>query len=312
MHDGEVRGPGDVVLDGTPVDPVTSQQAVRRVVDASARGEGGLLVTANLDHLRQLSNGSWLGAVYADADLVVADGMPLVWASRLQGTPLPERVAGSELLWSLCAAAAEASVAVYLCGGRPGACEETAARLRELCPQIEVAGVECPPLGFEREHGALDAMAARIEASGAGIVFTALGSPKQELLNAALRQRLPDRWFVGVGAAFDMAGGVVPQAPVWMRRTGLEWAFRLAREPRRLFRRYVVHDAPFAVRLLAGSARAGRRHQGVRTDDTPPGDARPGRPRERQRAGRRWGASAGERGRSPQPTQGVRRSRRAS
>jgi N-acetylglucosaminyldiphosphoundecaprenol N-acetyl-beta-D-mannosaminyltransferase len=259
MHDGAVRGAGSVVLDGTPVDPVTAEQAVRCVVEAGGRGEGGLLVTANLDHLRQLAAGSWLGAVYADADLVVADGMPLVWASRLQGTPLPERVAGSELLWSLGAAAADAGVSVYLCGGRPGAGEATAARLGERFPGIRIAGVECPPLGFERERGAIDAMAGRIDASGAGIVLTALGSPKQELLNASLRHRLPHVWLVGVGAAFDMAGGVVPQAPVWMRRSGLEWAYRLAREPRRLFRRYVVHDAPFAVRLLAGSARAGRR-----------------------------------------------------
>lgn len=245
------------------VDALREAEVVDRIVDSAASGQGGLVVTPNIDHLRQIHEGSWLGAVYADADLVVADGMPLLWAARLRGTPLPARVAGSDLLWSVSRGAARRGVSVYLLGGRPGAAERSAERLEAHAPGLRVVGTSCPPVGFERQRGGIDAIADHLRELRPGVVFTALGAPKQDILNATLRRQLPDMWFLGVGAAVDMAGGFVDPAPAWARNNGAEWVFRLAREPRRLARRYLVHGLPFATRLLTAAVVERRRSTGT-------------------------------------------------
>ena len=240
------------------VDIVTEGEAVELVVSAALDGRGGLIVTPNVDHLRQIAGGSWLGSVYAEADLVVADGMPLVWASRLLGEPLPERVAGADLLLSLTEAAAGNGLSIYLLGGTPGAAEEAAERFSQRWPDLKIAGTACPPFGFERRPGGVDEVCERIAAAAPDIVFTALGAPKQDYLNLQLRRRYPSAWYLGVGAAVDMAAGNVRRAPEWAKRSGTEWLFRLAQEPGRMARRYLVEDTPFAVRLLAAAAREGR------------------------------------------------------
>jgi N-acetylglucosaminyldiphosphoundecaprenol N-acetyl-beta-D-mannosaminyltransferase len=240
------------------VDAITEDEAVRTIVERASAGEGGLVVTPNVDHLRLIASGSWLGWVYADADLRLADGMPLVWASRLQGRALPERVAGSDLLWSLSKAAAENDLPVYFLGGMPGSADAVATLFTEMWPSLRVAGTSCPPKGFEREPGAIDAIAREVAAAGPAVVFTGLGAPKQDYLNALLRRSLPSAWYLGVGASFDMAAGSVQRAPEWAQKAGVEWLYRLAQEPRRMAKRYLVHDLPFAARLLAASAAEGR------------------------------------------------------
>ncbi len=247
------------------VDPVTEDETVELIVSSALAGEGGLVVTPNVDHLHQISRGSWLGSVYADADLVVADGMPLIWASRLMGQALPERVAGSHLLGRISEAAAASGLPIYIVGGRPGAAEEVVRRYRRTWPDLKVAGTLCPPMGFERRPGAIDEICAEVAAAVPAIVFTALGAPKQDYLNQLMHRRFPQAWYVGVGAAVDMAAGHVERAPVWAQRSGLEWAFRLAQEPGRMAKRYLVDDAPFALRLLAASARNGRARGRSRT-----------------------------------------------
>ena len=195
------------------IDIVTEAEAVEQIVAASLAGEGGLVVTPNVDHLRKIATGSWLGAVYAEADLVVADGMPLVWASRLLGQPLPERVAGSHLLISLSAAAAREGLSVYLLGGTPGAAEEAAERFKDRWPDLKIAGTSCPPRGFERERGGIDQVCGDVASAAPDIVFTALGAPKQEYLNMQMRRFHPSAWYLGVGGAVDMAAGNVRRAP---------------------------------------------------------------------------------------------------
>jgi N-acetylglucosaminyldiphosphoundecaprenol N-acetyl-beta-D-mannosaminyltransferase len=161
-----------------------------------------------------------------------------VWASRFQGTPLPERVAGSELLWSLAAAAATADRSIFLLGGAPGAADSTARALRGRHPGLRIAGLRCPEPGFETRADEMAELADALRASRSDIVFVALGSPKQERFIEQLRH-------------VSYAGGLIPPAPAWMRRSGLEWLHRLACEPRRLARRYLVHGALFAPSLFA-------------------------------------------------------------
>src|SRR5262245_46886249 len=160
--------------------------------------------------------------------------MLTVFASRLQGTPLPERVAGSDLISSLSAAAARQGRSIYLLGGSPGSAEGTRAVLQQRHPDLHVAGVDCPPVGFEGDPDAVERVARTVVQGAPDIVLVALGSPKQELLIARLRDRLPGAWWLGVGISFSFLSGHVRRAPRWMRRTGLEWLHRLVQEPRRL------------------------------------------------------------------------------
>jgi N-acetylglucosaminyldiphosphoundecaprenol N-acetyl-beta-D-mannosaminyltransferase len=185
--------------------------------------------------------------------------MPLVWACRLQKTPLPGRVAGSDLIWSLSRTAAERGAAVFLLGGDPGTADEAASRLSERYRGLRVAGTHCPAPGFERRDGELDGIVERLSDARPDIVFVALGSPKQELLIHRLQRELPRAWWLGVGISFSFVAGRVKRAPRWLRSMGCEWVHRLVQEPERLAGRYLVDDLPFGAGLIARSAWRGLR-----------------------------------------------------
>jgi N-acetylglucosaminyldiphosphoundecaprenol N-acetyl-beta-D-mannosaminyltransferase len=242
-------------LMGVEIDPITTTAVVERVREGLEAGSGGWIITPNLDQLRLNRERDDLAALFAAADLVVADGMPLVWASRLRGTPLPERVAGSDLVWLLSELAAEVGAGLFLLGGDPGAAGGAAATLVERYPGLRVAGTHSPPFGFEDDAGELDGIDEMLAAARPRIVFVALGFPKQDHLIARLTKLLPDAWFIGCGISLSFISGDVPRAPRWMRRTGLEWIHRLIQEPRRLAARYLIHDLPFAALLFLESLR---------------------------------------------------------
>jgi N-acetylglucosaminyldiphosphoundecaprenol N-acetyl-beta-D-mannosaminyltransferase len=240
-------------LVGVEIDALTEADTLDRVATALSAGEGGRIVTPNLDQLRVSHPRADLRRIYADAQLVVADGMPLIWAARLQGTPLPERVAGSDLVWSLAELAAATGSPLFLLGGNPGAAEAAADNLRERHPDLRIAGTHCPPFGFEADPTEVPRIRSMIDSSGAKIVFVGLGYPKQEILITDLLADLPQVWFLGCGVSLSFIAGDVARAPGWMQRSGLEWLYRLIQEPRRLLRRYLWDDPPFAMRLFASS-----------------------------------------------------------
>lgn len=246
-------GPAVVRLVGIPIHRTGAADCVAHVLDELEAGRGGVLVTPNLDHLRRLVAEPAFRALYADAQRVVADGMVLVWASRLQGEPLPERVAGSDLIWSLSAGAAERGRSVFLLGGDEGTAERAAAVLSERCPGLRVAGHHCPPHGFEADPAATAALEAALRDARPDVVYVGLGSPKQEELIARLRADHPGAWWLGVGISFSFVTGGIRRAPRWMQRCGLEWTHRLAQEPRRLARRYLLQGLPFALRMFASA-----------------------------------------------------------
>lgn len=248
-----------IELEGVRLHPLREEQCVAAVIDAIAQGRGGWIVTPNLDHLRRLARDAKLRERYGRADLAVADGMPLVWACRLQKTPLPARVAGSDLIWSLSGAASTAGYSVFLLGGDPGTADEAAQRLRSEWPALRVAGTACPEPGFEQRPGAIDALTAQLLAARPDLVYVGLGSPKQEALIERVRGTLPSAWWMGVGISFSFVAGRVQRAPVWVRRFGLEWMHRLVQEPRRLAGRYLVDDLPYGAALMARSALRGLR-----------------------------------------------------
>ena len=242
-----------VDLLGQPFHALTEAAVVDHVLSERAAGRGGWIVTPNLDILRQLTESAALRALIAEASLVVADGMPLIWASRFQATALPERVAGSSLISGLSREAARAGRSVYLLGGEPGSARGAARALQRSYPGLRIAGTDCPPIGFDADEARLEAISERLAEAAPDIVYLGLGFPKQERVIARLRDRLPGAWWMGVGISFSYLSGHVRRAPRWIRRSGLEWGFRLAQEPGRLTERYLRHDLPFALRLFAAS-----------------------------------------------------------
>jgi N-acetylglucosaminyldiphosphoundecaprenol N-acetyl-beta-D-mannosaminyltransferase len=200
------------------------------------------------------------------ATLAVPDGQPLVWALHLLGHRGATRVYGPELMARFCARASLTGTPMYLYGGRtPKALELLERRLRERFPGLQIAGAFSPPFR-ELTPKEEDELVRAIDASGASVVWVGTGQPKQERWMARMRPRLKAPLLVGVGAAFDFHAGVVPQAPPWMQRSGLEWAYRLGREPRRLWRRYARYNPLFVAgfaRQYAGH-RLGRRRRARR------------------------------------------------
>ncbi|WP_248961691.1 WecB/TagA/CpsF family glycosyltransferase [Sphaerisporangium perillae] len=248
---GAIGSRDRVTVAGVAVDALTEAEVVAHVVAALGRGQGGHVVTPNVDICRACSRDPEVRAIVAGADLAVPDGMPLVWASKLLGTPVPERITGADLIWSLSEAAASKGLPVYLLGGPPGVAVRAAEVLRDRYPDLRVAGVASPPFGFETSAEGLASVREALLAARPRVVFVGLGFPKQDRLIDLLRADLPGTWFVGCGAAIAFTAGSVRRAPEWMRRSGLEWLYRLAAEPGRLARRYLVDDLPFALRLLA-------------------------------------------------------------
>lgn len=263
-----------VNLLGARLNQVTESQCVDVVMRKIAKGGGGTVFTMNLEHLRRLKQDRDYAKRYREATIVTADGMPLIWASRLQGTPLPERVTGSSLIWSLTAAAARNGRSVYFLGGTPGAAQKAACLLSDRYHGLRVAGVTSEPNDFQDRLSDLTALAAQLASAKPDIVYVALGCPKEEQLIDRLRDVLPATWWLGVGISFSFVSGEIPRAPLWMQRAGLEWLHRLAHEPRRLARRYLVHGLPFAGRLLASVIlrRVSRRQKTVHAEPVPQRD----------------------------------------
>jgi N-acetylglucosaminyldiphosphoundecaprenol N-acetyl-beta-D-mannosaminyltransferase len=218
------------------------------------RRRGGWLVTANLDFLRRYVVDPKMRELYDEADVRVADGMPLVWASRLQGDPLPERVPGSSLVWLLVARAATEGRSVYFLGGASDANERAARVLTDKHPTLKICGSSSPQLSSPPSPEEIHAVKTAMVAAQPDIALIALGSPKQEQLIQALRRDLPSTWFVGIGISLSFVAGDIKRAPRWMRTIGMEWSHRMIQEPRRLIKRYLVHDLPFAFQLFARAA----------------------------------------------------------
>jgi exopolysaccharide biosynthesis WecB/TagA/CpsF family protein len=240
-------------------------EAVDLIVDYTRRKDRSRYVcTGNLDHLAMLERDSEFVRVYHQADLVLADGAPVLWLSNLscRETPLRERVAGSDLFWELAQASQAHGLRLFFLGGRPGAAERAADAVKARHPGAVICGMHCPPHETFDTADVQKQILGEIRAASPDILFVAFGAPKQEKWIRKNLDRLGVPVSIGVGGTLEMAGGNVRRAPVWMRKVGLEWAFRFIQEPMRLFRRYFLTDVPFLlrayVRELAGIHRAAR------------------------------------------------------
>lgn len=245
-----------IIILGVPIDRLTMDQTVEQIfhlVDCYAHdGRPRLVCTVNADFLTNTL--SWnlrksshpeLQKILRRADLTTADGMPLVWASRLLGPALSERVTGADLVPCIAREAAVRGKSLYLLGGNPGAAEKAAARLQQANPGLKIAGWDSPfvhiqgmrlPESYEGDSGIVE----KINESGADILLIAFGNPKQEMWFERNRDRLKVPVSIGVGGTFDFIAGSVSRAPLWMQNAGMEWLWRLSRDPARLWKRYLI------------------------------------------------------------------------
>lgn len=257
---------------GVPFAPVTRDQAVEAVSRLIAAGRPSFFITAPTHYAMLTESHPDLRSINERAAFIVADGAPLVWASRRLGTPLPERVAGSDLIYHLCEEAAKRGFRVFLLGGVEGAADEAARRLTERYPGLPIVGTECPPhrgMTADEEASLLE----RIREARPDLLFVAFGQPKGERWIMRHLDTLGVPVSVQVGASLEFAAGRIRRAPRWMQKSGLEWAFRLGLEPRRLAGRY-ARNAWFIARMLFRDRRVRREEvrpvAPARTDATAP------------------------------------------
>jgi len=243
VPDLSTQTPADVTVNFDRI-----ETAVAAVIDQARAGRGFCFFTLNLDHLVNLKTDERFKRAYRAADFVSADGWPVVWLLRRQGY-LVERASGADLVEPLCARAAQCGIGVYLVGPRRESQERAAAILRARYPMLEILGAETPDLPHLSSDEAIEDLAERIRASGARLCFLSLGSPKQEILAAALVRLCPEVGFVGVGAAIDFISRHAIRAPLFMQRHGLEWLWRAVGDPKRLGLRY-LRCSKFFVSVL--------------------------------------------------------------
>jgi N-acetylglucosaminyldiphosphoundecaprenol N-acetyl-beta-D-mannosaminyltransferase len=239
-----------VNLLGTNVSAFDLPAAVAEMQQAIAAGRLAYACTCPVYTLMQAYERADVRAALNGADWVTPDGMPVVWALRWLKANKAGRVYGPDLMLALSQVSAKLGYAQFYVGGEPGVAEGLSQTLQRRFPGLPVAGCYAPPFRDQTPAEEAD-MVEQLNHSGASLVWVGLGSPKQDLWMARFRPRLTAPLLVGVGAAFDFFTGRQRQAPLWMQRRGLEWAYRLAHEPRRLWRRYLIYNPKFLGLMAA-------------------------------------------------------------
>ncbi len=256
---------------GLRITPFRFEQALDAIEYLIDQSRPAFIITANTQYATLTARNARLQAVNRQAAFVVADGMPLVWAARLAGRTIPQRVTGADLLPAMCGRAAERGFRVFLLGAREGVGERAAHRLQSLYPGLQIAGVEWPDISrlSPRETAQLER---RIRNAKTDLLFTALSQPFGELWLAEHFRNLGNTVCCQSGASLDFMAGEVRRAPLWMRRSGLEWSYRLYREPGRLASRYADNAfflAKAAIACLPGLRGLGTRNINGAADKTP-------------------------------------------
>ncbi|MGR4880751.1 WecB/TagA/CpsF family glycosyltransferase [Streptomyces sp. LARHCF249] len=230
-------------LFGVGLDPLTMDETVRRCLDAVRRGERIEIGMVNAAKLVNMRRDPRLARAVADCDLVLADGQAVVWAGRVLGVRLPERVAGIDLFMRLLAAAEAADISVYLLGAKQQVLEMMLHQISERFPKLRVAGSRNGYFADSEQEAIADAIAD----SRAQLLFLGMTSPKKEIFTAGYGDRTGAHVVHGVGGSFDILAGITKRAPVVWQRMGLEWCYRALQEPRRLGKRYLTTNTAFLL-----------------------------------------------------------------
>jgi N-acetylglucosaminyldiphosphoundecaprenol N-acetyl-beta-D-mannosaminyltransferase len=238
---------GSVALLGTPIDPLSWEQALGRILRWASARQSRMICLCNVHVVVSARHDEALARALQVADMSTPDGAPVAWLMRKIGWPEQQRISGPDLMWRLIAEAVRLQLPVFLLGSTETTLARLTQRLQQVFPDLQIAGMLSPP--FRQLSATEDAqMVEIINNSGARLLFVGLGCPKQEIWMAAQRDRV-QAVMLGVGAAFDYHAGVLPRAPQNWQRLGLEWLYRLWREPTRLIKRYLVTNSLFLLAL---------------------------------------------------------------
>jgi N-acetylglucosaminyldiphosphoundecaprenol N-acetyl-beta-D-mannosaminyltransferase len=227
------------------IDSLTFYEALKKIELSLQKRSPNFIVTPNVDHIMTLQHDRLFAEIYSNAYLTLADGMPLIWASKFLGTPLTEKVSGSDLFPRLCELSANKGYKLFFLGGRPGAALRAREVLEEKYPQIKIVGVHSPPYDFENDKNENDTIVRMIKGARPDILFVGLGAPKQEKWIYKYYKEINVSLNIGIGVGFEFVAGMVKRAPLWMQNSGFEWFWRLLMEPKRLWKRYLVDDMKF-------------------------------------------------------------------
>jgi N-acetylglucosaminyldiphosphoundecaprenol N-acetyl-beta-D-mannosaminyltransferase len=235
---------------GVGVSALNLPQATALVLQAVHQKRRGYVAVTGVHGVSEAQSDPEFRRILNAAFLNTPDGMPMSWVGRLQGFRDMDRVYGPDLMLSLCAASQDGSVRHFFYGGGPGVADQLSAALSLRFPGLSVCGTYTPPFRPLNSNEEAE-LFRRLHEAQPDVCWVGLSTPKQERFMAAYLERLPTMVMIGVGAAFDMHSGRVRQAPLWMQRNGLEWFFRLTQEPKRLWKRYLVNNPLFVMRILA-------------------------------------------------------------
>lgn len=227
------------------IDNLTFDEALDRFVRLIQQGKPYFAVTPNVDHIVKLRKDPEFRKVYDASSLTLADGMPLLWAAKFLGTPIKEKISGSDFVPGICRVAMKNNYRIFLFGGRQGAAEKAAEFLTKSYPGINIVGTYCPPFGFEKNEKEDQKAFRIIKEASPDILLVGLGAPKQEKWIYKHYRQLEVPISMGVGVTFEFLCGMVMRAPVWIQKTGIEWFWRLIMEPCRLWKRYLIDDPVF-------------------------------------------------------------------
>lgn len=226
----------------TEVDNVTMSEAVQKIEQLILSKKPSYVVTPNVDHIVKLETDMEFKEVYKEADLILTDGMPLIWISKIKKTPIKEKVSGSDLFPEVCKLAAEKGYKVFLLGAAEGVAAKAAENLKHRYSGLNIVGTYSPSYGFEKNKDEIKRIVEMINEVKPDILAVGLGAPKQEKFLYNFRKKLNVPVSLAIGASIDFEAGNVERAPKWMQKSGLEWSYRLIKEPKRMFKRYLIDD----------------------------------------------------------------------
>lgn len=233
----------------TYINNVTMSEAIAAIEQMIAVDKKSYVVAINVDVVMKIEEDSYLKKVVDNADMVLVDGKPLVWISKLHGKPLKAKISGSDLVPLLCEVAAEKGYRIFIIGGKDGIAEQAKEKLENRLPQIKIVGTYAPPFGFEKNENELNKINQMISESCPDLLIACFGCPKQEKWIYENIEKYDAKVSVCAGATVDFLAGNVKRAPRWMSEHGLEWFYRFLQEPKRMFKRYFIDDVKI-VKLI--------------------------------------------------------------
>lgn len=224
------------------IDNVTKEEAIAHIEECINTRKIGHIITPNVDQVIRIESDKYFKEIYENAELLLADGTPLVWISRWYKKPIKEKICGSDLVPDLCKLAAQKGYLIFLLGSAEGVAAKAAENLKKNNPGLRVAGVYSPPYGFEKDKNEIDKINKMLFNSKADMLFVGMGVPKQDIFIYENMNKYQIPMSFSIGATIDFEAGIQKRAPKWVNHIGMEWLYRLVHDPKRMFKRYIIDD----------------------------------------------------------------------